>query len=265
MKATSLAAALLAAALAFPGCKSALEADEKSREPSALTADLVDYRNGLAMLREGRVDEAIQQLQAAKAAYPRNAEVANALGLAFLYRKDYKGATKQFSDALYFDPNLVEALNNRGVAAMEAGRYEDAEKDFSDVLARPKTAEHANARYNLGLLRGRQLRWAEAEREFTTCLADDAESLKAQRQRGLARMKIEDFRGALEDFLAVLREDAKDPVANYNAALCLLTSDRRDLAVRYMERTIQGAPDSEEAKKARRFLGGEPVRTEKER
>ncbi len=258
-------AAVLAAALALPACRSAVEADEKAREPSALTADLVDYRNGLAMLREGRVDEAIQQLSMAKQNYPRNAEVANALGLALLYKKDFKGATKQFSDALYFDPNLVEALNNRGVAAMEAGRYEDAEKDFGEVLARPSSAEHANARYNLGLLRGRQLRWADAEREFTTCLADDAGSLKALRQRGLARMKTENFRGALEDFLEVLREDAKDPVANYNAALCLLTTDRRDLAVRYMERTVQGAPDSEEAKKARRFLSGEPTRTEMER
>ena len=257
--------AVLAAALALPACRSAVEADEKAREPSALTADLVDYRNGLAMLREGRVDEAIQQLSMARQHYPRNAEVANALGLALLYKKDYKGATKQFSDALYYDANLVEALNNRGVAAMEAGRYEDAEKDFQDVLSKPRTGEHANARYNLGLLRGRQLRWADAEREFTTCLADDAGSVKAERQRGLARMKLEDFRGALEDFLSVLREDAKDPVSNYNAALCLLTTDRRDLAVRYMERTVQAAPDSEEAKKARRFLSGEPVRTEMER
>jgi hypothetical protein len=72
-------------------------------------------------------------------------------------------------------------------------------------------------------------------------------------------MKLEDFKGALEDFLFVLREDAKDPVANYQAALCLLTTDRRDLAVRYMERTVQAAPESDEAKKARRFLGGEPT------
>lgn len=265
MRGALLAAFLAAAAFALPACKSTVEADEKAREPSALTADLVDYRNGLAMLREGRVDEAIQQLSAAKQHYPRNAEVANALGLALLYRKDYKGASKQFSDALYFDPNLVEALNNRGVAAMEAGRLEDSEKDFLDVLSRPSGAEHANARYNLGLLRGRQLRWADAEHELTTCLADDAGSLKATRQRGLVRMKLENFRGALEDFLAVLREDAKDPIANYNAALCLLTTDRRDLAVRYMERTVQGAPDSEEAKKARRFLSGEPSRTEIER
>jgi tetratricopeptide (TPR) repeat protein len=245
--------------------ESALEADRKATEPSLLTADLVDYRNGLSMLREGRVDEAINLLNQARLAYPRNAEVANALGLAYLYRKDYPGATKFFSEALSLDPGLVEALNNRGVASMEAGRFEEAEADLQAVLAQPKSAEHVNARFNLGLLRARQLRWADAERELTTVLADDAGYTKAARERGVVRMKQEDFRGALEDFLLVLREEPKDPVANYNAALCLLTTDRRDLAVRYMERTVQAAPDSEEARKARRFLGGETYQPGRER
>ncbi len=258
-------AAALAAVLLSSGCRSALEADQAAREPSALTADLVDFRNGLAMLREGRVDEAILMLNQARAAYPRNAEVANALGLALLYKKDYRNATKLFTEAIGLDPNLVEPLNNRGVAAMEAGNLEDAEKDFEAVLARPKSAEHVNARFNLALLRGRQLRWADAERELTTVLADDPGYTKAIRERGLVRMKLDDFRGALEDFLLILREDPKDPVANYNAALCLLTTDRRDLAVRYMERTVQSAPDSDEAKKARRFLGGEAGLTGRDR
>ena len=242
-----------------------MEADSASKEPSLLTADLIDFRNGLAMLREGRVDEAIQQLNAARAAYPRNGEVANALGLALLYRKDYRNATKLFTEAIGLDPNLVEALNNRGVAAMEAGNLDDAAKDFEAVLARSKTTDHVNARFNLGLLRGLQLRWADADRELTTVLADDPGYMKAARERGLVRMKMDDFLGALEDFLLYLRQDPKDPVANYNAALCLLTTDRRDLAVRYMERTVHSAPDSDEAKKARRFLGGESGLTGRDR
>jgi len=259
------AAAALAAILVLGGCRSTLDAAKKLPEPSPAVADLVDYRQGLTLLREGRVDEAIQQLGSARAAYPRSAEVANALGLAYLYRKDHRNATKLFAEALALDENLVEAKNNLGVAAMEAGRFDDAEKDFSEVLAGTRTSEHVKARFNLGLLRARQLRWADAERELTTVLADDPGYLNAARERGLARMKLEDFRGALEDFLLFLREDGNDPVANYNAALCLLTTDRRDLAVRYMERTVQSAPESDEARKARRFLGGEPGAAGRER
>lgn len=235
-----------------------MDAAQKLPEPSVNTADLVDYRNGLKMLREGRVDEAIQQLSSAHRTYPRNAEVTNALGLAVLYKKDYRNAIKLFTEALFHDESLIEARNNRGVAEMESGQLAEAEKDFEAVLAGPKTSEYVNARFNLGLLRSRQLRWADAEDALTNVLADDPGYTKAARERGLVRMKQENFRGALEDFLAVLREEPKDPVANYNAALCLLTSDRRDLAVRYMERTVEAAPDSDEAKKARRFLGGEP-------
>jgi len=260
-----LVASALLAAVVSSGCRSAIEADAAAKEPSLLTADLVDFRNGLAMLHEGRVDEAIQQLNAARAAYPRNAEVANALGLALLYKKDYRNATKLFTEAIGLDPNLVEAINNRGVALMEAGNLDDALKDFEAVLARPKTAQHIDARFNLGLLTERQLRWADAERELTTVLADDPGYTKAARERGLVRMKLEEFLDALQDFLFVLREDPKDPVANYNAALCLLTTDRRDLAVRYMERTVHSAPESDEAKKARRFLGGESGVTGRDR
>ena len=39
----------------------------------------------------------------------------------------------------------------------------------------------------------------------------------------------------------------------------LLTTGRRDLALRYMERVASVAPDSEEGKKARRFLDAEPA------
>jgi len=151
------------------------------------------------------------------------------------------------------------------VAQMEAGRFEEAEADFQAVLARPKATEHVNARFNIGILRTKQLRWADAERELTTVLADDPGHVRAGRERGIARMKLDDFLAALEDFLLVLREDPRDPISNYNAALCLLTTDRRDLAVRYMERTVAAAPDSDEARKARRFLGGETVFPGRER
>lgn len=258
-------AVVLLSALLLPSCQSTVDAAKKLPEPSVSTADLVDYRNGLTMLREGRVDEAIQQLSQAHRTYPRNAEVSNALGLALLYKKDYRNATKMFDEAVALDPSLVEAVNNRGVAALESGQLEAAEKDFAAVLAGPRTSEHSKARFNLGLLRMKQARWADADRELTTVLADDAGDTRAALERGKARMKLEDFRGALEDFLFVLRSDPKDASANYNAALCLLTTDRRDLAVRYMERTVEAAPESDEAKKARRFLGGEPGQTGKSR
>lgn len=255
------AAEILVLSAGLAGCGSA---SAPPKENPGL-ADLVDYRAGLSMLREGRADEAIQILLRARTSSPRDPRVPNALGLALLYKKDYPGALKAFTDALHLDETFVEARNNRGVAHMEAGHYLDAEADFQAVLDGPPTAEKANAHYNLGLLHRRREAWRDAEREFSLALADKPDNDRAFRERGLARMKLDDLKGALEDFLSVLKNEPQDSVANYQAALCLLSSGRRDLAVRYMQRTVSAAPESEEGRRARRFLANEPAAAEMER
>jgi tetratricopeptide (TPR) repeat protein len=255
-RAVRIAAALAAGglfAMTLAGCG----AHSKPPEETLLLADLVDYRNGLSMLREGRADEAIELLNRARTSHPRDANVPNALGLALLYKKDYPASVKAFTDALKIDPLFVEARNNRGVVLIEMGRLDDAEVDFQEVLAGPPTQEKTKGHFNLGLVDKGRARWRDAEREFSLAIADLPKYTAAFRERGLARTRMDEFRGALEDFLAVLKEEPKDAVANYQAALCLLTVGRRDLALRYMERTASAAPESEEGKKARRFLDAE--------
>jgi regulator of sirC expression with transglutaminase-like and TPR domain len=119
------------------------------------------------------------------------------------------------------------------------------------------SAEKANAHFNMGLLAARRDRWEDAAREFSLVLAADPHYVKASRERGIARLRREDFRGALEDLLKFLKEEPNDPVANYDAALCILTTGRRDVAAKYMERVVAVAPESDEARRARRFLDGE--------
>ncbi len=255
------AAVLLALFAGLGGCGSA---SSPPKENPGL-ADLVDYRAGLSMLREGRADEAIQILLRARTSSPRDPHVPNALGLALLFKKDYPGALKAFSDALSLDATFVEARNNRGVAQMEAGHYAEAEVDFQAVLDGPPTPEKANAHYNLGLLYRRREAWRDAEREFSLTLADSPDNDRAFRERGLARMKLDKLDGALEDFLSVLKNEPQDPVSNYQAALCLLSSGRRDLAIRYMQRTVNAAPESDEGRRARRFLANEPATPETNR
>lgn len=251
----ALLAGVLAAGLALPACKSQVE---KPLGESPLVADLVDYRNGLAMLQEGRADDAIELLMAARAANPTDPNVVNALGLAFLYKKDYPRAIKSFDAALDLQADFWEALNNRGVTYLSMGNLDLAEKDFNAVLDKAPNSGVKDARFNRGLLASKRERWADAERDFSLVVADDAFNTRAFKERGLVRLRLENFSGALEDFLRVLKDDPKDVVANYNAALCLIASSRRDLAVRYMERAAESAPESEEGKKAKRFLESEP-------
>jgi tetratricopeptide (TPR) repeat protein len=226
--------------------------------PSAALADLVDYRNALQMLREGRANEAMQLLVHARKDYPSEPNIPNAMGLVLIYKKEYVSAVKAFEEALRLDPGFVESKNNRGVCLLELGKLDEAEADFLAVLAGPSSVERTNAHFNLGLLNKKRGKWKDAEHEFSLTLAEAPQNLSAVRERGLVRVQMDDFRGALEDFLRVLKDEPKDPVANYQSALCLLTIDR-PTALRYMERTVATAPDSEEGRKARRFLEGEPA------
>jgi tetratricopeptide (TPR) repeat protein len=249
------AAAALAAVLAGAGCGPSMASPPKE---NPILADLVDYRSGLVMLREGRADEAIQLLVQARKSSPRDPHVPNALGLALLYKKDYPSAIKAFSDALALDSTFVEARNNRGVANLQAGKWDDAEADFQAVLDGPPTPEKVNAHYNLGLLYEKRGQPRDAEREYSLTIADSPDNTQAFRSRGLVRMKLGQNAGALEDFLVVLKEEPKDAVANYQAALCVLGDDRRDLARKFMQRAADAAPDSEEGRKAKRWLDNEP-------
>lgn len=248
------ALAVLAALLIVPGCGPKME---KPPPENPVLADLVDYRAGLTMLREGRADEAISILSRARQSNPSDPNVSNALGLALLYKKDYPAAVKAFGDALRLKADFLDARNNRGVTYLQMERFDDAERDFQAVLDGPTSPDRANAYLNLGLVYQKKAQWRDAEREFSLAIADSPGMLRAYRERGLARVQLENFRDGLEDFLAVLKDAPKDVTANYNAALCLLAVGRRDLALRYMERAASAAPESDDGRKARRFLDAE--------
>ena len=247
------AAAAFAAALLACACGAKME---KPPAENPVLADLVDYRSGLQMLREGRADEAIAVLSRARQSNPRDPNVSNALGLALLYKKDYPAAEKSFNESLKLNPDFLEARNNRGVTELEMNRLDDAERDFQAVLDGPQSPERANAHFNLGLVYKKRAQWVDAEREFSLALADSPQMIRAMRERGVVRVQLENFHEALPDFLGALKEDPKDTVSNYNAALCLLAVGRRDLALRYMERAAAD-PESDEGRKAWRFLDAE--------
>jgi len=244
----------LAVLLGTPRCTPRTQAQP---EENPLLADLVDYRNGLSLLREGRADEAIQLLRRAQVSHPTDPAVPNALGLALLYKRDYGAALKAFNASIKLDPGFMEARNNRGVCLMEAGKLDDAVPDFQFVIDGPPSNEKNNARFNLGLVFKKHGDWAAAEAQFSAVVSADPLYKGGYRERGLVRMKQDQHRLALEDFLASLKIEPKDHVSNYQAALCLLTTGRRDLAVRYMQRALEAGPETDEGQRARRFLESE--------
>lgn len=77
----------------------------------------------------------------AKATIPKAVQLNNA-GVEKLNKGDYKGAVKDFSQAIQANPKLVEAYLGRGVAHSSQGNRQAAMKDYNQAIRlNPKFAE----------------------------------------------------------------------------------------------------------------------------
>ncbi len=71
------------------------------------------YNYGLVLLETGAADKAAAALRGALAANPQNADAMNALGLAQLRSKDYRGAWHTWADAARIAPENADILINQ--------------------------------------------------------------------------------------------------------------------------------------------------------
>ncbi|MFC2743691.1 MAG: tetratricopeptide repeat protein [Selenomonas artemidis] len=71
------------------------------------------YNYGLVLLETGADDKAAAALRGALAANPQNADAMNALGLAQLHSKDYRGAWHTWADAARIAPENADILINQ--------------------------------------------------------------------------------------------------------------------------------------------------------
>ena len=121
-RSTAAVVAVLALAAVLAGCTS----PQKQRpDAAALTADAVNFRNGLALLREGKVDEAIQLIKSAMAANPNDPGVWNALGLALLAGAGVGVATGGVSRAIrsssFWIASVIFFLRNCSTSGFQSG------------------------------------------------------------------------------------------------------------------------------------------------
>jgi tetratricopeptide (TPR) repeat protein len=95
----------------------------------------VGYNNlGLALVQEGRLDEAIAPYQKALEIEPDYAGAHNNLGGVFLQKGLMDEAMAQFQKALEINPNYVKARNNLGIALARKGRVDEAIRQYQEAL-----------------------------------------------------------------------------------------------------------------------------------
>ncbi len=135
---------------------------------------------GLIYADQGRVPEAIEQLERATRLDPLDASAWNNLGFLLMSQQDYANALEALQEAVSLDGTKVRYHNNLGYALAANGRSSDALAAFKGAMA------PADAHANLGLALEYQGEIDQASEQYRTALTYDPENDLAK--AGLTRL-----------------------------------------------------------------------------
>ena len=203
---------------------------------------------------QGQYGAALRQLGGAKSSGSTSADNENLRGLALLMSGQAKASLAAFDKALALQPHLVEARFNRGIAQLQLGNHAAASAEFENVVKNEETRLRASAAYHNALALDRAGKAKEAEAWLDRAVAIDPSLDAALLYAGALRER----RGALEDaaknYLAYLKRHPDAPVAMLRLGIAANRAGRNDVAVAYLRKVIEKAPESREATEARKFL-----------
>jgi tetratricopeptide (TPR) repeat protein len=176
---------------------------------------------------------------------PANYVALNDYGLALLKAGKVNDAIKAFERAVALHPDLDAARCGLGTALMEQKKYEEAADQFKRVL--DLEPDNTSALLQLGILHGRQGRLDEAAAAFSRALRRNPEDPGAHNNFGNVLLLQGKYAEALEQFEAAVRLQPDYSVAYNNLAICCKKLGRVADAIAHYRQALRLQPDSFEA------------------
>jgi len=133
---------------------------------------------GLALINEGRLDEAVGQLLEALRLQPDHVNAHNNLAIALNRQGRIAEAIDHYSRVLRLNPQFPKANYNIGVALMKLGRLDEAIEHFRQAVK--LQPDDFKARHNLGALLLERGRAQDAVVQFTEALRLRPDSSEAR-------------------------------------------------------------------------------------
>jgi Flp pilus assembly protein TadD len=118
--------------------------------PAAAQDGEVSFNAGLAHLRDGRTELAIEAFKDAVEEDGENPYFYKGLGLAYMRANQLKDAIKAFEKALDLNPYYVDVRNDLGTALILSGKREDGKAEFLKAFNDPQNPTPEISAHNLG-------------------------------------------------------------------------------------------------------------------
>jgi tetratricopeptide (TPR) repeat protein len=167
-------------------------------------------------LQDRRFEEAIQACEAALKLSSQESLPYELRGRALLALERYEQAESSFDECLRKGgEKKADIFRGRGLARMKLGKYPEAVDDYTRALDR---APDGDIYQHRGWAHFFADAWKLALRDFTKAIELDPKAGDAYTGRGLARVMLDDYRGAVEDAEAALRRKPGTPEMMHNIA-----------------------------------------------
>jgi tetratricopeptide (TPR) repeat protein len=169
-----------------------------------------------AMVRQGRLDEAAGWYSDVLRLHPDDARTHNNLGNVYRAQGRWEEAVQQYREALRLQPDLGEPHNNLGMVYRQLGRLEEAVQEYREAIDIAPDLEDAH--YNLGNAYLALRRFEEAVGEYRAVIAAAPSHVDARNNLGGAYLALGRLQEAVKEFetALTLRPDAE---AHYNLGL----------------------------------------------
>lgn len=168
-------------------------ANEKNYETSAVL-----FYQGVASLKKGKYEEAIQKYDEALELNPNHEEFYTNRGIAKNFLGQYQEAIADYDKAIDLNPNDAELYNNRGVAKNNLKLHRKAIADHDKAIElNPNYAEAYN---NRGIAKNNWGQYQEAITDYDKAVELKPNDAIAYNNRGVSKDKLGQHQEAIDDF-----------------------------------------------------------------
>ena len=213
-----------------------------------LKPSLYEAHNNLGIVYEklGQLDEAIKEYRMAIKLKPYYSKAHNNLGLIYEEQGRIDEAIKEYKLALSLKPDFAEAHNNLGVIYANMGQIDEAIKEFK--LALSLNPDDVKAHNNLGNAYNEQGQLDESIKELKLALSLKPDYAKAHNNLGIVYKKQGRLDEALKEFLTALKLNPDDVITHYNMALAYNLKGLKEKAIEELEIALRLKPDHIQAR-----------------